>query len=61
MTPFIHSNWHVWQGTSAILLSNESEKRLRQFKTTDDAVNWLFVNGHRDTARALNDHIKGIV
>lgn len=58
MKPFIYKNWHAWQGTSHILLSDESTMHLRYFKTSDDCITWLFVNGHQDAARALNKHMK---
>jgi len=59
MRPFEFNNWHAWEGTSGVLLSDESVKKLRQFSTVDDAINWLFINGHKDAARALNAHKKG--
>ena len=59
MKPFIHGYWHAWQGAAGILLSDESRKKLRQFPTVDDAVNWLFLNGERPAARGLNAHAKG--
>lgn len=52
----IFENWHAWQGTASILLSDEMSKKLREFKTIDDAINWLFTNGARPAARALNAH-----
>lgn len=58
MKPFIFKNWHAWQGTAAILLLDENKGILRQFDTEDDAINWLYLNGHKDAARALNAHKK---
>jgi hypothetical protein len=62
MKAFEHGKWHAWEGTVGILLSDEDEKKLRQFKTADDCINWLFLdkNGDKDAARALNQHIKGV-
>jgi hypothetical protein len=57
-TPFVFGKWHVWQGVAQILLSDEDAKKLRSFKTTDDCINWLFLNGEREAARSLNAHIK---
>lgn len=59
MKPFIFNHWHAWHGTKTILLSDENKKILREFKTIDDCVNWLFFNGYRDAARNLNKHVKG--
>lgn len=62
MKPFAFEQWHAWQNDNPfhprILLSDESTKKLAEFKTTDDAINWLFLNGHKACARALNDHVK---
>lgn len=62
--PFINGHWHAWQGTpwkgsSPVMLSNEETKELQEFETPDTCINWLFVNGHKEAARALNAHIKG--
>ena len=54
MNPFIFDNWHGWNGGMNYLLSDESNKKLHSFKTIDDAINWLFVSGHKEAARALN-------
>ena len=59
MKPFIFNHWHAWQGAAGVMLSNETAKQLRQFKTIDDAINWLFMNGDKPAARALNQH-KGV-
>lgn len=58
MRPFIHENWHAWQGSNQVLLSDESAKKLLSFDSADDCINWLYLNGHKGAARALNDHIK---
>lgn len=59
MKPFIHGHWHAWQAVAGVLLSNESTKQLRSFKDADACINWLYLNGEKDTARALNGHVKG--
>jgi hypothetical protein len=58
MKPFIFQNWHAWDGTAGVLLSDEDGKDLREFKNTDDCINWLYLNNHKDAARALNAHVK---
>jgi hypothetical protein len=58
MTSFIFGKWHVWMGTKGVMLSDESSKDLREFRNTDDAINWLFLNDEKDAARALNAHVK---
>ena len=50
--------WHCWQGTGAILLSNEPTRKLMSFPDTDKAINWLFTNGHRPAARELHQAAK---
>lgn len=54
MLHFIHDDWHGWQGSNAFLLSDEKVKHLRSFKDADAAVTWLYLEGYRDAARALN-------
>lgn len=56
MKPLIYKNWHAWEGTSGILLSDESSKQLRQFETPDACINWLYLNDQKDAARALHAH-----
>lgn len=57
--PFEFGKWHVWQGVASIMMSDESSKQLREFKTPDDCINWLFQFGCKEAARALNAHVKG--
>lgn len=57
MKPFASENVHVWQGTAHILCDTQKHG-LTYFKTTDETVNFLFLNGYREEARALNAHIK---
>ncbi|MGH9917092.1 MAG: hypothetical protein ACRD63_17625 [Pyrinomonadaceae bacterium] len=59
MKTFISGKWHAWQGTAQVMLSDESTKTLRAFPDADGAINWLFLNGEKQAARALNAHIKG--
>lgn len=40
------------------MLSDENAKKLREFDTVDAAINWLFLNGAKPAARALNAHKK---
>lgn len=54
MLHFIHDDWHGWQGSNAFLLSDEKVKRLRSFRDADHAIAWLYFEGYRDAARALN-------
>ena len=56
LKPFEFGGWHAWQGTAAVMLSGGD--RLHSFASADDAINWLFINGHKDAARALNEHAK---
>jgi hypothetical protein len=56
--PFILGDWHAWQGEGGILLSDESCKRIHSFDTPDSAITWLYMNGHKEAARAMNRHTK---
>lgn len=60
---FEYEHWHVWEVcngfSSGWMLSDESVKRLRQFKTADDVVNFLYLNDAKQAARAFNAHVKG--
>lgn len=60
MKPFIFQHWHAWAlaGAARMALSDEDNKALHYFTTTDDAINWLYLNGHKEAARALNKHVK---
>jgi hypothetical protein len=51
---FIFGKWHAWQ-MATFLLSDESTKTLRSFPDVDRCINWLFLNGEKDAARALNE------
>ena len=60
MRPFIFEKWHAWDGTAHLILSDETNKKLRYFKSTDDCINWLFLNSEKPAARALNSHVKEV-
>ena len=46
---------HIWNGTmGAIMVSHEDTKTLRSFPSADDAVNGLWLTGHKEAARELN-------
>jgi hypothetical protein len=53
----IFKNWYLWKGVSNWLLSNEDTKELSEFKDTDQAINWLYLNGHKEAARHFNKEI----
>lgn len=56
---FEFNQWHAWQGTRGIMLSDESAKVLKNFATADDAINYLYLSaGDKPAARALNAHMK---
>jgi hypothetical protein len=59
MEPFIFNHWHAWQTipNGKILLSDENIKKLYQFNIIDDCINWLYLNGEKECARALNSAI----
>lgn len=47
MGAFIYGRWRGWHGTGAYMLSDEG-------RDIDAAVSWLWLEGERDAARALN-------
>ena len=61
-TTACHANWHAWENDNPfaqrVLLSDEDNKQLRYFHSWDDAINWLYLNGHKDAARAINKQVK---
>jgi hypothetical protein len=60
MVPFIFGKWHAWQlPFEYVMLSDEEAKKLRQFDNVDECINWLYLEGEKDAARALNKHVKG--
>lgn len=62
MKAFIFQHWHAWDTMNPfgprIALSDEQNKKLYQFADVDACVTWLYVNGHKEAARALNAHKK---
>ena len=48
-------NIHYWKGChqNSYFVSVEDTKALRCFKSIDDAVNWLYMNGFKDSAREI--------
>lgn len=47
-------HWHAWQSNNNWLLSDESIKKLRQFNSFDDMINYLWFNGNKDVAKYFN-------
>lgn len=52
------NNWHLWTTQNGVMLSDERNKELRQFETIDDAINWLWVCGNKETARGIHNQTK---
>jgi len=52
MMEYLH--WHAWQSNNSYLLSDENNKKLRQFETFDDMINYLMLSGNRDAAKHFN-------
>lgn len=56
---FIHEPYHIWGNTQGhILVSNESTKVLTRHNSVQATINYLFLNGAKDAARALDKHVK---
>lgn len=48
--------FHIWIGASGqVMVSDERVKALRAFDSVDAAINALFLEGNRATARTLNN------
>jgi len=46
---------HIWQGAKGkLLVSLEDTRTLLSFDTLDDAINSLWLSGHKQAARQLN-------
>lgn len=58
MLSLIYGKWHMWQA-AYFLVSDEEIKTLHSFADVDDAINWLWLNGEKEAARALNKAKKG--
>lgn len=55
-----NENIHYWNNTRGdLLISNENNKKLLSFIDSDKAINWLYVNGFKESARVINSKIKG--
>ena len=57
MFTFTHGPWHCWQALQ-FMVSNENTKLLLAFATTDDAINYLYMAGEKETSRALHRAVK---
>lgn len=60
MFTHISGDGHFWQSRpDQFIASNETTKQLYDFKSVDDCINWLFVNGLKTQARTLHAANKG--
>lgn len=59
---FIFGKWHAWAvmvgKREGVMLSNEETKTLKTFFYRDELVNYLYLSGDKEAARAFNKHIK---
>ncbi len=55
---FISGDWHGWDSNGQFLLSNEYTKELTSHVDTDAAINFLYLGGNLNTARALHAMVK---
>ena len=57
-----YKHWHAWENDNPfaprVLLSDEDAKKLHYFRTWVDVINWLYLNGNKEAARAINSQIK---
>ena len=59
MKTAISGKWHCWESNNNILLSDEETKRLKQFPTIDDCINWLYIVAEdKPAARSINAQMK---
>lgn len=55
-------NVHYWTNTQKkIMVSIEDTKTLLSFDNADKAINWLYLNGFKQSARELNADKKGYI
>ena len=54
--PFAVDDVHVWTGVNQmIMVSHENIKTLRTFTSIDNAINSLYLSGHKAAARELHN------
>lgn len=58
MKPWTYGTYSAWQGTAHVIVECPGAGRLLYFSNTDDAITWLYTNGHKPAARSLNAHVK---
>jgi len=52
-----NSSIHIWEGVNkTILISFEDTKSLYSYKSIDDAINSLYIDGYNNTARKLQEN-----
>ena len=59
MKTAVFEDWHVWEGTNGVLMSDERTKTLRQFSNIDVCVNWLYLNDKKQPPALSTNRGKG--
>lgn len=57
MQGITRENVHYWQGTK--VLADIPSKGLNYFSSWDNLINYLYVNGYKESAREINKKMKG--
>ena len=50
----IYENWHYWKVQKGYLLSDEETKRITSHNDVNSIINYLYLTGFKDAARAIN-------
>lgn len=56
----IQSQIAVWEVNKGFYLSHENEKKLLSFYNVDEVINYLYLNGFKQTARKIHAKNKSI-
>lgn len=53
--------WHIWSNIQGRVIANgpDESNRLLEFSSPDSAVNWFYMTGRHDLARAIHKANKG--
>lgn len=51
-------NVHAWKIKTGFLVSFENTKTLQEFETKDGLINFLFLNGYKETARQFHKELE---
>ncbi len=59
-----HGGWHIWHGAGKhkVFANGPDETNWHlEFTDSDDAINWFYMTGQKELARALHAHVKRLI